>query len=134
VKKLLGFMGLAFLAGSTFFMITGSVGASKPIFGQGDDDPAVAKQISLGILRERAAQRAIGNVDEFQVQNVAVDELKMAHTRVRQTVEGVPVWEGEAIVHLKSDGSLATVTDDLKDGDQRQYETESDAKAGRRTR
>ncbi len=98
-----------------FFVITGRVGATKPIFGQGGDDLDVAKQISLGILRERASQRAIGNVDEYQIQKVEVDELKMAHTRVRQTVAGIPVWEGEAIVHLKSDGSLSTVTDDLKE-------------------
>lgn len=39
----------------------------------------------------------------------------MAHTRVRQAVNGIPVWEGEAIVHLKSDGTLSTVTDDLKE-------------------
>lgn len=115
MKKLLGILALAFLAGSTFFLITGSVGATKPIFGQGGDDLEVAKQISLGILRDRAAQRAIGNVDEFQIQKVEVDELKMAHTRVRQTVAGVPVWEGEAIVHLKSDGALSTITDDMKE-------------------
>ncbi len=115
MKKLLGILALAFLAGSTFFLITGSVGATKPIFGQGGDDLEVAKQISLGILRDRAAQRAIGNVDEFQIQKVEVDQLKMAHTRVRQTVAGVPVWEGEAIVHLKSDGALSTITDDMKE-------------------
>jgi len=39
----------------------------------------------------------------------------MAHTKVRQTVGGVPVWEGEAIVHLKADGSLSTITDGLKE-------------------
>ena len=46
---------------------------------------------------------------------VEIDELKMAHTRVRQTVGKVPVWEGEAIVHLKSDGELSTITDNLKE-------------------
>ena len=39
----------------------------------------------------------------------------MAHTHVQQTVEGVPVWEGEAIVHLKPDGELSRITDDLKE-------------------
>ncbi len=96
-------------------MIAGRVGASRPIFGQGGDDLETAKQISLGILRERAAQRAIGNVDEYQIQKVEIDDLSMAHTRVRQTVAGIPVWEGEAIVHLKSDGALSTVTDELKE-------------------
>ncbi len=115
MKKLLGLLALTVLAGSMFVMISGKVGATKPVFGQGGDDAELAKQISLGILRDRAAQRAVGNVDEFQVQKVEIDDLKMAHTRVRQTVGGIPVWEGEAIVHLKADGSLSTVTDDLKE-------------------
>lgn len=115
MKKLLGLVALAVLAGSALLMIAGRVGASRPIFGQGGDDLETAKQISLGILRDRAAQRAIGNVDEYQIQKVEIDDLSMAHTRVRQTVAGVPVWEGEAIVHLKSDGALSTVTDELKE-------------------
>lgn len=117
MKKFLGILALFVLAGSTLFMISNKAGASKPIFDKGTQDELEnAKQISLGILRDRAAQRAIGNVDEFQVQKVEIDDLDMAHTRVRQTVNGIPVWEGEAIVHLKSDGSLSTVTDDLKEG------------------
>lgn len=96
--------------------MTNKTGASKNIFNTGSQDELEnAKQISLGILRDRAAQRAIGNIDEFQVQKVEIDNLKMAHTRVRQTVGGVPVWEGEAIVHLKADGALSTVTDALKE-------------------
>jgi hypothetical protein len=48
----------------------------------------------------------------------------MAHTKVRQTVGDVPVWEGEAIVHLKADGSLSTITDNLKESLRRQYAAE----------
>lgn len=99
-----------------FGLISKTTEANKNIFGTGSaDELETAKQISLGILRDRAAQRAVGNVDEYQIQKVEIDDLKMAHTRVRQTVDNVPVWEGEAIVHLKSDGSLLTVTDDLKE-------------------
>lgn len=116
MKKFLGILALFVLAGSTLFMISNKAGASKPIFNQGTQDELdSAREISLGVLRDRAAQRAIGNVDEFEVQKVEIDELGMAHTRVRQTVNKIPVWEGEAIVHLKSDGSLATITDDLKE-------------------
>ncbi|MDQ3322661.1 MAG: peptidase M4 family protein, partial [Acidobacteriota bacterium] len=60
-------------------------------------------------------KRGIGNVDKFKVKKVSIDELKMAHTRFQQTVDDVPVWEGEAIVHLNSDGTTAAITDDLKD-------------------
>jgi thermolysin len=117
VKKFLGILALFVLAGSAIFMsIANKAGASKTIFDKGtQDELETAKQISLGILRDTAAQRAVGNADDFQVQKVEIDELRMAHTRVRQTVQGIPVWEGEAIVHLKADGSLSTVTDSLKE-------------------
>ncbi|HSK72317.1 MAG TPA: M4 family metallopeptidase, partial [Pyrinomonadaceae bacterium] len=52
--------------------------------------------------------------DDLEVKKVEVDDLKMAHTRVHQSVSGIPVWEGEAIVHLKPDGDVSTVTDNLK--------------------
>ncbi|CAN5567109.1 hypothetical protein BH10ACI1_BH10ACI1_31050 [soil metagenome] len=117
MKKKLGLAALFVLAASVvFILIGGSVGASKNIFENGSkDELEKAKQISLEILRGQANQRAIGNVDEFQVSKVEIDELRMAHTRVRQTVGGVPVWEGEAIVHLKADGELSVITDDLKE-------------------
>jgi Zn-dependent metalloprotease len=49
------------------------------------------------------------------VSNV-VDELAMAHVRVQQTFEGVPVWGGEAIVHLNRDTSLFAITNRLVSG------------------
>lgn len=116
MKKFLSILAVFGVAIFAFGLLIKKTDAGKPVFNTGaQDELDNARQISLGILRDRAAQRAIGNVDEFQVQKVEIDELKMAHTRVRQTVGGIPVWEGEAIVHLKSDGSLSTVTDDLKE-------------------
>jgi Zn-dependent metalloprotease len=116
VKRFLSILAVFGLVIFVFGLITKKADANKPVFNTGaQDELDNAKQISLGILRDRAAQRAIGNVDEFQVQKVEIDSLKMAHTRVRQTVGGVPVWEGEAIVHLNADGALSTVTDDLKE-------------------
>jgi Zn-dependent metalloprotease len=116
VKKFLSILAVFGVAIFAFGLIIKKTDASKPVFNAGTDDELEnAKQISMGILRGRAAQRALGNVDEFQVQKVEIDELKMAHTKFRQVVDGIPVWEGEAVVHLKQDGSLATVTDDLKE-------------------
>ena len=98
-----------------FGIVSQQTGASRNVFNTGaDDERELAKQISLGILRDRAAQRAIGNPNEYVVKRVEIDDLKMAHTHVQQSVGGVPVWEGEAIVHLKSDGELSEITDDLK--------------------
>ncbi|HVE57911.1 MAG TPA: M4 family metallopeptidase [Pyrinomonadaceae bacterium] len=116
MKKFLSILAVFGIAVFAFGLIIKKTDASRPVFNAGTQDELEnAKQISLDILRGRAAQRAIGNVDEFQVQKVEIDDLKMAHTRVRQSFGGVPVWEGEAIVHLKQDGSLSTVTDDLKE-------------------
>src|SRR5690606_12688818 len=39
-----------------------------------------------------------------------VDRLGKTHVRVRQLVKSIPVWEGEAIVHVAPDGSTE-VTD-----------------------
>ena len=116
MKKFLSILAVFGVAIFAFGLIIKKTDASKPIFNSGsDDEKENAKQISLGVLRGRAAQRALGNVDEFQVQKVEIDELKMAHTKFRQTLDGIPVWEGEAIVHLNEDGSLSTVTDNMKE-------------------
>jgi Zn-dependent metalloprotease len=97
-------------------MVANRVGANKTVFNSGSqDEHERAKQISIEVLRGRALGRGIVNSDEFEVQKVHIDELRMAHTRFRQSVGGVPVWEGEAIVHLKSDGEVSTITDDLKE-------------------
>ena len=116
MKKILSLL-LVFGIGFVIFgIISNKAGASKPVFKTGaQDELDQAKHISLNILRDRATQRAIGNVDEFQVQTVEVDDLGMAHTRVRQTIGGIPVWEGEAIVHLTKEGELSTITDELKE-------------------
>ncbi|HEY0459387.1 MAG TPA: M4 family metallopeptidase [Pyrinomonadaceae bacterium] len=116
MKKFLSILAVFGVVIFVFGLISKKADAGKPVFNAGTKDELEnAKQISLGILRGRAAQRALGNVDEFEVQKVEVDDLKMAHTRVRQRIGGIPVWEGEAIVHLKQDGSLYEVTDDLKE-------------------
>lgn len=116
MKKILTLLAVITASLIAFGSLADRAGANKAVFGTGSqDERELAKSISLQILRDRAAQRAIGNPDEFQVQKIDIDDLGMAHTRVRQAVNGIPVWEGEAIVHLKSDGTLSTVTDDLKE-------------------
>ncbi len=98
-----------------FAFLSNKTEANKPVFANGgQDELETAKNISLDVLRDRAVKRGGGN-DKFKVKKVSIDELKMAHTRVQQTIEDIPVWEGEAIVHLNPDGTTADVTDDLKD-------------------
>ncbi len=116
MKKFLGVLALVVLTFSVFILMPKKAGAKKPVFNTGSQDELDnAKQISLGVLRNRAARSAVGNADEYAVQKVEIDDLKMAHTRVRQTIGGVPVWQGEAIVHLTPQGEVSSVTDDLKE-------------------
>ncbi len=117
MKKLLSIFAVFATVLFVFGIVSRHTGASKTVFNSGsDDERELAKQISIGILRDRATQRAIGNPDEYAVKRVEIDDLKMAHTHVQQYVGGVPVWEGEAIVHLGSDAALSLITDDLKEG------------------
>ena len=39
------------------------------------------------------------------------DELGFTHVRVQQTLGGVPVFGGQAIIHLRPDGTLRSITD-----------------------
>jgi thermolysin len=66
----------------------------------------------LRILDERFLSHEQPDTD-LTVTRVTLDDLKMGHTRVQQTFAGVPVFGGEAIVHLNRDGSLFTITDSL---------------------
>ncbi|MGH9949182.1 MAG: M4 family metallopeptidase [Pyrinomonadaceae bacterium] len=116
MKKFLGILAVFAVALFVFGIVSKQAGASKTVFGSGaKDDRERAVQISLDILRIRSNQFAIGNVDDFRIKRVEIDELKMAHTHFQQFVGDVPVWEGEAIVHLKSDGELSLITDALKE-------------------
>jgi Zn-dependent metalloprotease len=83
--------------------------------GGSDAELERAKQMGLEILSRRTASRNVGAISDFQVLKIVIDDLGMMHVRVRQTFGGVPVWTGEAIVHLKADGSLSGITDDLKE-------------------
>ena len=56
---------------------------------------------ALGVERE----------EDVEIKRVRIDELSLAHTRIQQKFKGVPVFEGEAIVHLDRHGNLSGVTD-----------------------
>jgi Zn-dependent metalloprotease len=116
VKKFLSIFLTLLAAFAAFaFLTKESVQADRTVFGAKSlADRARVEQISLNYLREATANRSIA-ANDFNTLSVNFDDLNMAHTKVRQTVAGVPVWEGEAIVHVKSDGSLRSITDDLKD-------------------
>ena len=116
VKKILSVCAVLLAAVVTFTFLPVTSEAQKTIIGKGTAlDVEQIKQISLDYLRSERLNRAVSGADELKVQSVSFDEMKMAHTKVRQTVNDIPVWESEAIVHLKADGELSAITDDLKD-------------------
>src|SRR5215212_10291773 len=110
-------MTLLVLAVSVFLSIPSKTSAGKNLFGKGTpDEIEKARQKSLSVIKDKAARRGITGDNDFKVKKVDIDKLNMAHTRFQQTVNDVPVWEGEAIVHLNADGELRSVTDNLKAG------------------
>ncbi len=116
MKKILSIATFAALALVVFGLISNKADANRSVFTKFDDsDKETAKQISLAIIRQQASQRAIGNADDLIVSRVEFDETRMAHTHIQQRIGKIPVWEGEAIVHLRPDGELSSITDDLKE-------------------
>ncbi|HQR35193.1 MAG TPA: M4 family metallopeptidase, partial [Blastocatellia bacterium] len=100
---------LARVSGLLKTFVVGGVSAAAPQL-----DRAAAQQKGLEHLARYAQEKGYARIQEVRVSNVEVDELGMGHTRVQQMVNGVPVWGGEAIVHVKNDGSLFTITDSLR--------------------
>ncbi len=78
-----------------------------------DNDDVLAKSVEA--LNNQRMERD-GKTDDFALMRIKTDELNKSHTKLRQTVSGIPVWGGEAIVHLNEDGSLSSITDDFKNG------------------
>lgn len=68
-----------------------------------------ATSIGLAHLSGWARQRGIS--DELRVTRVTVDSLSMAHVHVQQFHRGIPVFGGEAIAHLTSQGEPLNETD-----------------------
>ena len=86
----------------------------NPVFTTGTAAELVrARALGLQRIRAIAQQKGIERADELVVIGTHVDRLSMAHTRVQQRFNGIPVLRGEAIAHLNPDGSAFAETDDL---------------------
>src|SRR5262249_32298628 len=68
----------------------------------------LAGDLAMQHIAERA-QASLGTGD-LAVRRVLIDDAG-AHVRVGQTIGGVPVFEGEAIVHMGPDGLFDSITD-----------------------
>jgi thermolysin len=76
--------------------------------------PAPGGETPLELLADelRAGDYGVAEGD-LTVTRVETDDLSMTHTRVQQTFNGVPVFGGEAIVHVRADGSLFAITNEI---------------------
>jgi vibriolysin len=82
----------------------------ESIFAGADQDAQqYAGELALSEVYDRAA--LFEDVGEMVVSRVLIDEEGRAHARLSQTINGIPVFEGEAIVQLGKDGKFDTVTD-----------------------
>lgn len=72
------------------------------------------REVVLAVAQPAANARAarLGPDAALVPVNVLIDDLGRAHARYRQTVRGLPVFEGDAIVHVDvASGSVLDVTD-----------------------
>ena len=84
--------------------------AQTPVFTTGTPpELELARSIGLDELSSRTRQPGV----ELRVTRVSVDQISMAHVRVQQLYRGIPVFGGEAVAHLRSDGTLSSITDNL---------------------
>ncbi len=78
--------------------------------------PLVATQIGkrpVDLVVAAVGNDAAGTANDLVVKSTDVDPSGRFHARVQQTLRGVPVWGGQAIAHLRPDGTLEEVTDEL---------------------
>lgn len=89
--------------------------SAKPnlfIFGS-QDELALAKRIARDVIAGHVANRAMAVPDDLELLKAEIDRKRHAHVRFRHTSGGVRVWGSEAIVSLKPDGDVFTITDAL---------------------
>lgn len=92
---------------------SGCVGGDDTV--QVDDAPmSLSRAEALAYTHLEAHQeRFLDGVQAVWTERVVVDRLGMAHTRLVQTVDNIPVFAGVAIVHTDSIGRFAGMTDGL---------------------
>jgi Zn-dependent metalloprotease len=88
--------------------------SSKPIDERSEEYQQI-KEKSLKYLNEELGKEddSRESPTDFNVLSITRDELGLVHAKVGQTYNGLPVFGGEAIVHLDREGELFTVTNDV---------------------
>lgn len=96
--------------------LAGSLAAQARMFTTGTPEELErARSIARAHLADTAS--AIGiDPSDLTISSVQIDQLSMAHVRVRQSFRGIAVLGAEAIVHLQSTGALSGETNNLLSG------------------
>lgn len=80
----------------------------------GTEDYENLKQTAIKYLEEELGKESgQESPTGFRVLSIQRDGLKIAHVRFQQTYKELPVFGGEAIVHLNQDNRLLSVTNDI---------------------
>lgn len=86
----------------------------EPLFETGSDQElALVQDLTWDFLATKAPSLGL-DLQDFQAIKVWTDDLGMAHTRLAQRYQGVPVFGAQAIVHFGPDGALQSFTDSLQ--------------------
>ncbi len=75
---------------------------------------AAPADVATAFVRANAAVFGLGSRDAVAVRETTRDDLGMTHVRVQQTVGGVPVFGGDAIVHIDRAGSVVAYSGGLR--------------------
>jgi Zn-dependent metalloprotease len=72
-----------------------------------------AQMVGYNYLAQFIGKHGIADVNDLKTLRVEEDQEAMMHVHVQQTFRGIPVFGGEAIVHLNPDESFSDITDNL---------------------
>jgi thermolysin len=104
----------AVVALAAFYVSIQGLDAQRPLFTRGGAaELETARSLGAAHLTRRLARWGVEAAQDLVTTKVAVDELSMAHTRVQQHFRGIPVFGGEAIVHMRSNGAVAGESDSI---------------------
>ena len=91
----------------------GQLDSKRSVF---DGDPAEAALLAEQVAAEWLAgpgAYAVADIDALETRRIDIDELGMAHLRMDQVENGVPVFGGQAILHVLPSGEVDSITDGL---------------------
>ena len=78
------------------------------------DESAPEEEVSVDPIRVRALELLAGRGEVTEIEDTT-SEVGIRHLRYQQEVDGIRVIGGEAIVHIRPDGALRGITDELVD-------------------